>query len=153
MVRLVQVMLAGAVLAVLSGVYGLVVFDSAMAEALPQMQEDPSLGGIDTGALAGLTRTVAFISVFVGSVVGAGLWVLFAWLLGRGQGRVLGSVLGAVNGVGTLGSLFFTIDLLELLLQLLTLAVVVGAMVLLWLPATSAWFRAVKAADRSIRWT
>lgn len=152
-VRLVQVMLAGAVLAVLSGAYLLVVLDTSMAEALPQMQQDPALEGVDTEALAGFTRSAVWVAVVLGSLVGAGLWALFAWLFGRGQGRVVGTVLGAVNGVVTVGGLFLTLDLIELLLQLLTLAVIVGAMVLLWLPATSTWFRAVKAADRSTSWT
>lgn len=151
-VRLVQLMWAGTVLAVLVGAYGLLSLDSAVEEATTEVEQDMVGSGLDPGAFAEVMGPVALVTVLLTTLVVAGLWGLFAWLLGRGQGRVVATVLGAVNGLATLGGLFFTVDLVELLLQLLTLAVVVGALVLLWLPTTSAWFRAVAAAGRSTSW-
>lgn len=152
-VRLVQLMWAGVVLAVLVGAYGLLSLDSAVDEATTQVEQDLVGSGMDPGAFTEVMGPVALVTVLLTTLVVAGLWGLFAWLLGRGQGRVVATVLGAVNGLATLGGLFFTVDLVELLLQLLTLAVVVGALVLLWLPTTSAWFRAVAAAGRSTSWS
>ncbi len=124
-----------------------------MAEAMQQVERDLVGSGMDVESFAGFAGTISVVTVLVTSVVVAGLWGLFAWLFGRGQGRVVGTVLGAINGVGTLGGLFFYVDPLDLVLQLLTLAVVVGALVLLWLPATSTWFRAVKAGGPNAGWT
>ncbi|WP_380169050.1 hypothetical protein [Jannaschia sp. R86511] len=152
-VRLVQLMWAGAVLAVLTGVYGLLSIDRAVAQVMPQLEADLAAAGVDPAAAVDGTGWLVAVGLVVSTVVAAGLWALFAWLLGRGQGRVVGTVLGAVNGVGSVWGLFQALDLLELVLGLATLAVVAAGLVLLWRPTTSAWFLAVKAADRSIPWT
>ncbi len=151
-VQLVRTMWAGAVLALVTGAYGLLSVERAISEAMPQLERDMAQTGVDAEAVAGVAGWVVVVTLVVSTVVSVGLWVLFAWLFGRGQARVVGTVLGAVNGVGSLWGFFQPLDLLELVLTLVSLAVVVGAMVLLWLPATSAWFRAVKAADRSVPW-
>lgn len=151
-VQLVRTMWAGAVLAVLTGVYGLLSVEGAVSEALPQMEQDMADTGVDVASVAGIAGWVVVVTLVVSTVVVVALWSLFAWLFGRGQARVVGTVLGAVNGLGSLWGLFQSLDLIELVMNLVSLAVVVGAMVLLWLPSTSTWFRAVKAADRSIPW-
>lgn len=151
-VRLVRTMWSGAVLAVLTGAYGLLSVDDAVSEALPTLERDMAETGVDVASVAGIAGWVVVATLVVSTVVVVALWSLFAWLFGRGQARVVGTVLGAVNGLGSVWGLFQSLDLVELVLNLLSLAVVVAAMVLLWLPATSAWFRAVKAADRSTPW-
>ena len=148
-VRLVQTMAAGAVLTVVSAAYGLLTVDEALEQEPPGLQQDAEQAGLDADTMIGLTSTVAVASVAVGALVATGLWVLFAWLFSRAQGRVVGTVLAALNGLGSLFAVATAPDLVEGLLQALSLAVVVLGLVLLWRPATTAWFRAVAAARSS----
>lgn len=150
--RLVQLMWVGAVITVLIGAYGLLSVGSVVAGTTSQVEQDLQGSGLDASSFTDVVGPLAVASVVVTTVVSAALWALFAWLLSRGQGRVAGTVLGVINGVGTLAGLFFTVGIVDLLLQLLTLAVIVAALVLLWRPATTAWFRAVKAADPRNAW-
>lgn len=148
-VRLVQTMLAGAVLSLVGAAYGLLVFDEVVQSELPGLQQDAEQAGLDPDSMLGMTNTVAVVSIVVGALVAVGLWLLFAWLFNRGQGRVVGTVLGALNAAGSLFALVTAADLVDGVLQALSLAVIVLALVLLWRPATSAWFRAVAAARSS----
>lgn len=152
-VRLVQAMLAGAVVTVLSSAYAIFALDDIIAASLPDIEQVAVDLGTDTSTVVELATTFGVVAILVGTVVGAGLWLLFAWLFSRGQARVVGTVLGGLNALGTLLGLLGVVDAVELLLQLLSLVVVVLALVLLWLPTTSAWFRAVKVAGNRGAWS
>lgn len=150
--RLLQVMTAGAVLTALQGVYGLLTIDRSVASATTDLDQAALDAGMDPEALLAFVTTSAWVVGVVGLVVSVGLWVLFARLFSRGSARVLGTVLGALNGLGSLFGLLSPVSAVSVLLNLVVLAVIVLGLVLLWLPTTSAWFAAVAAARRRPTW-
>jgi hypothetical protein len=153
--RLRQVMVAGAVLAGLTGAYGLLSIDRLLTEAAPDLDQAAAESGMDPAALADLVSSVGAVVLVVVTLVTVGLWLLFARLFSRGQGRVVGTVLGAINAVSGLTALVgvaLGADPVELLLQTLTLVAVDTGLVLLWRPQTTAWFQAVTAARQRASW-
>ena len=140
---LVGVMGAGAVLAVLGILLSLLSTDQVMAEIVRALDE-MEMEGIDTDSFLAVGRPLFVGTVILFGLVEAGLWLLFAWLFARGRGRVLGTVLGAVNGLLLLFAVPTAVDTVELLRALLVLGVVVAGLVLLWLPSTRAWFAAAR---------
>lgn len=154
-VRLVQVMVLGAILSVLSGAYALLTIDDALAEVAVDLDGTAAEAGVDPAALADIAGAAGAVSIVLVTAVAAGLWLLFAALFSRGQGRVAGTVLGAINALGTLFGLFGLLagaGPVEALLTLLDAAVITAGLVLLWVPASSAWFRAMSAARQRSSW-
>ncbi|MFC3690024.1 hypothetical protein [Aquipuribacter hungaricus] len=151
-VRLGQVMLAGAVVAVLQGVHAAVAADDLLAGAAADLDEAATTSGLDPASFADLAGDVFLGVVLVVTVVTAGLWLLFARLFDRGSGRVVGTVLAALNGVTLVSGLLAPTDLLEWLLSAVMAALVVAGLVLLWRPASSAWFRAAAAGRPDLTW-
>jgi len=149
--RLRQVMLAGAVAAVLQGVYAVLVVDDLLAESAPDLEQIAAESGLDAGRLSEVAGSVTVGVLAVSTVVTAGLWLLFAQLFDRGSARVLGTVLGGLNGAILLVGLFAPSDLVEWVLTLVSAALVAAGLVLLWRPVTSAWFRAAAAATEQQR--
>lgn len=137
------VMVVGGVLALVAMALGLAGLDAAVDEGLA---EAGNVEGVDAATLETLTRSFGAVAVVLSGVVSAGLWFLFAWLFSRGSARVFGTVLGAVNAVGTLFALVTAPDSLTLALSLVQLLVIVAALVLLWRRPTGDWFAAMKAA-------
>jgi hypothetical protein len=154
--RLVQVMFLGALVALLANAYALFTVDSALAEAGADLDALATESGGDPAQLVDLVTTFGVVAIVVSGLLTIGLWLLFGWLFSQGRGRVAGIVLGIVNGalsaLAFLGSLL-AVDPVDLLLQLLNLAVIVAGLVLLWRPATSAWFAAVAAARQRTAWS
>lgn len=150
---LLQVMVAGGVVSVLIGLLGLLGIDQVVAETAAELEQMTVDSGMEPlGVSGGLLGSVAVGTILVSTVLTAGLWFLFAWLFSRGQARVLGTVLGAVNGVGTLFGLLGSLSALELGLNLVHLGLIVGGLVLLWRAETTAWFRALAQARTQARW-
>ncbi len=152
-VRLVQVMLVGAVASVLIGVNGLLSLDTLLADVTADLDQVAADSGIDSAQLNDIVSSTTAGAVVVGMVLSAGLWLLFAWLFRQGSARVLGTVLGGINAVGAVFAVIAPTSLTDLLLQLLHLAAIVAAFVLLWRPATSAWFGAVRTAKQPAGWS
>ncbi len=149
-VRLRQVMLSGAVAALLQGGYALLVVDDLLAVSAPELEQVARDSGMDAARFAEMTGTAFTVGVVVSTLLTAGLWLLFARLFDQGRARVPGTVLGALNGATLLLGLFAPDDLVAWLLTVLSSALVVAGLVLLWRPAASAWFGAV-AASRTDR--
>jgi len=139
-------MLAGAVTAVLQGVLAAATVDDLLADSAPDLEQIAIDSGLDAGRLNEVAGSVTIGVVVLSTVVSAGLWLLFARLFDRGSARVLGTVLGGLNGAGLLVGVFSPTDVVGWALSLVSAALVVAGLVLLWRPVTSAWFRAAAAA-------
>lgn len=148
-VRLVQLMLAGAVAALLQGVYAAFVVDDLVAESRAEIGQVAADTGLDAARFADFMTTAFLVVLAVSTLVSVGLWLLFARLFDRGSGRVVGTVLGALNGATLLFGLLQPADVIEWVLTAVSAAIVVAALVLLWRPATSAYFGAVAASRRT----
>lgn len=144
-VRLRQVMLTGAVAALLQGAYALLVADDVLARSAPELEQIARDSGLDAGRLVELTGTAFTVGVVLSTVVDVGLWLLFARLFDQGRGRVVGTSLGALNGATLLIGLLAPDDLGAWLLTVVSASLVVAGIVLLWRPASVAWFGAVAA--------
>lgn len=151
-VRLVQVMLAGAVVSVLQGVHAAFAADDLLLASAADLEETATASGIDPASFADLAGDVFLGVLLVVTVLTAGLWLLFARLFDRGSGRVVGTVLAGLHCVALLSGLLQPLDLLEWLLSAVMAALVVAALVLLWRPASSAWFRAAAAGRPDLTW-
>jgi hypothetical protein len=99
--------------------------------------------GLAGGALNGGAQSSSYL---IGSLIGIGLRGLFAFAVRRGAGyaRILLSLIAAISLLG-LGASFNAVSLV-------LVAMVVVAVVLLWLPSSNTYFRAVvseKAAAKA----
>lgn len=136
----VWLMIVGAVMTVVSTIYGLATLDVAADEASEELAGDPDLDGVD---VAGLVEGVGGVFVVLFGLIGVALWLLFAWLVNKGHNwaRITGTVLGALNllasllGLGGGG--------VNTLISLIVVLICIGGLVVLWLPATNQWFRQV----------
>ncbi|SDD17743.1 hypothetical protein [Auraticoccus monumenti] len=101
-------------------------------EATPEMVQASVTIGLVVAALSGL--------------VGTALWILNAVFCGRGAGwsRILATVLAGIFLLNALYSLSQPSPVLSKVVLVLTMAVALGAVVLLWLKPSSDWFRAVR---------
>ncbi len=143
----VYLMWAGAGLALVTGVVSALRAEAVMAEALavPELAADPRI--------AEVFLTSAKVAGFVGALVSAALWMWMASANGKGKGwaRVLASVGYGFTLLGLLVTALAapTGGLVDLLLGLPGFAVGTAAVVLLWLPASSRYYAAVRAVRRA----
>ena len=140
----VYLMVAGAVLQVIGAVIGFAGFDDAVDDAVQDPAfSDAGLTGSDAEAIV---ETTAAVTIIGSTVVAIALWLLFAWFVSRGMGwaRIVGTVLGGINGALSLFALLG--GGVGALLNLVFLAIIVGGLVVLWMPPTSQWFEAVRRA-------
>lgn len=110
--------------------------------ATPGLEVPPEL--IDASLAAGIG-----IAVLLG-LLGAALWALNAVFCRRGAqwSRVLGTVLGGVYLLNSVFSFLQPTPTIAMVLLVLTLLVVLATILTLWLPASNAWFGAVRAIRR-----
>lgn len=144
--RLLLVMVVGAVLELVSGVAGLLGLGDDLDQASVELDESLADSGIDPATFTSIFEGATVGIIVLTTVIGTGLWLLFAWLFSNGRGRVVGTVLGGINGVGGLAGLIGLRQPLDIALAVVLLAAIAVALVLLWRPATSAWFRGMSTA-------
>ncbi len=89
--------------------------------------------------------------VVLGALFSITLWGVFAFLVTRGFGwaRITGTVLGGFNALNVsfnMSAAASAGDAALVFAATALLGVIAAAIVLLWLPATSRWFEAVRAA-------
>lgn len=141
-------MYAGAILSLIGAVSTLL-FRGQIEEAVEEAAADARAEGVDLD----VDMFVNFgLVVGIGvSLLAAALWVWMAVMNDRGRNwaRITGTVFGAISLCGTPMNLAQpTITGPALVQSLLTLALVVTILVLLWMPATSAYFKAQSATPR-----
>lgn len=137
--RAVQLMYVGAALSVV----GIVVAWATKSQLRDQIAAaSPSLSSEDVES----ALTISLASATVVGLVAVGLWLWMAAANGAGRSwaRVVATVLG---GLGVLSAVFslMTATGVTVVTQLLSLALAVTILVLLWRPASSAYFRARSA--------
>ena len=141
----VTLMRLGAVLSAASVVLALVTFGAFKDDIAAQLNSSNitvTQEEIDTAVSVG----ISFV-VFIG-VVSVVLWLWMAWknAEGRAWARAVASVLGGLNVVftffGFVGGQYVG---LTLVLQTATLVIAVGALFLLWRPASTEYYDAVTA--------
>lgn len=130
------------------GIVGLIVFlgefdtirDTAVEEARRQVQREGS--PLDEAQLESITSAVLIGGVVIGLLISA-VELLFALFMrkGRNWARILLTVFGGIGVVSGLYSLT-TESGVQLALTVLSLPVVIGAIVTMYLPAANPWFRA-----------
>lgn len=129
------------------GIVGLIVFlgefdtirDTAVQEARRQVQRDGS--PLDEAQLQSITNAVLIGGVVIGLLVSA-VELLFAMFMrkGRNWARILLTVFGGIGVVSGLYSLTTEAGV-QLALTVVSLPVVIGAIVTMFLPAANPWFR------------
>ncbi|WP_338749990.1 hypothetical protein [Janibacter alittae] len=144
-VRAKYAMWAGAVLHLLTVLTAFVGMDDMRA----QIREELDRQGVaytDNTVDAAVALGVGF-SAFIG-IVGVVLWLLMAWLTGKGKGwaRIVATVLFAFYIVSFLVSLAQPTQALTLVVSLLVLIAGTAATFFLWQKDSTAWFRAHKAS-------
>ncbi|NYF97902.1 hypothetical protein [Janibacter cremeus] len=142
-VRAKYAMWAGAVLQLITILTSFV----GMGDMRAQVREELDRQGVsytDNTVDAAVALGIGF-SVFVG-VVGVILWVLMAWLNGKGKSwaRVVATVLFAFYIISFLISLAQPTQALTLVISLLVLIAGAAATFFLWQKDSTAWFRAHK---------
>lgn len=142
-VRAKYAMWAGAVLQLVTILTSFVGMDDMRAqvmEALDQQGVPYTESTIDAAVALG----VGF-SVFLG-VVGAILWVLMAWLNGKGKGwaRIVATVLFALFVISFLFSFAQATSAVTMIVNVLVLLAGAAAVFFLWQKDSTAWFRAHK---------
>jgi hypothetical protein len=90
------------------------------------------------------------ISLAIGTVIGllsVALWLWMAWANGAGKSwaRVVATVLGGLNVLSTVFALSSSSTGITLVTTVLSLVLAVAILVLLWRPASSAYFQARSA--------
>ncbi|WP_028047267.1 hypothetical protein [Cellulomonas sp. URHE0023] len=138
--RAVQLMYAGAALSLI----GIVVAWATKNQLRDTLAESsPSLTPADVDTAV----TIALVSATVVGLIAVGLWLWMAAANGAGKSwaRIVATVLGGLGVVSTLFSLRSATGT-SIALNLLSLVLAVAILVLLWLPASSAYFRARSAS-------
>jgi hypothetical protein len=134
-------MYVGAALSVLGLVLTLTQRD-AMADAARNAA--PSGSTIDVDALVSITMAVAVVS----ALIGTGLWIWMAIMNGKGRSwaRVLSTVFGGLSILSFLASLAQSARTPVTLIQgLVSVALAVTILVLLWKKESTAYYRARSA--------
>ena len=98
--RLVQVMHAGAVAALLQGLYAALVVDDLLETSAADLEQVALDSGIDPARFADVAGQAFLVFLGVSTLLTVGLWLLFGRLFDRGRGQVAGTVLGVVNLLG-----------------------------------------------------
>ncbi len=146
----VKLMWAGAALAVIGAVLGLMTTDKAtVAEQMREADAGVTQTEIDAGYISSMVILVIF------SLIAVGLWAWMAWKNGQGRSwaRVVATVLGGLGILSILGSLAFAgamgagggggVGSIILGLAQIVLAVVI--LVLLWKKESTEYYEAVSA--------
>lgn len=143
----VKLMFVGAALAALGVVIGLVTTGSdstrdSIRDTLRDNNVDASESAIDSAV------TIGMISTVVVGVIGVVLWLLMAKFNGDGKkwARIVATVLGALSVLSTL--LSFTqpaTGALTIVLNLVSLLLAIGILVLLWKPESTRYYQAQSA--------
>lgn len=143
-VRAKYAMWAGAVLQVVTILTAVVGMDDMRAQVTDALDEQGA-PYTESTVDAAVTLGIGF-SVFLG-IVGAILWVLMAWLNGKGKGwaRITATVLFALFVISFLFSLAQATTAVTLIVNVLVLIVGAAATFFLWQKDSTAWFQAHKA--------
>jgi hypothetical protein len=144
----VKLMYAGAVLSVLSLIYGLATLGSLKDDIAQQMRDsDPTV----TQSTIDAAYSVGIASAIVGGAITVLLWLWMAWKNGQGRSwaRVVATVLGVLNVVFTLfGFAVGTSKTVSVVLSLINVVLGVVILVLLWKKESSEFYAASEAARR-----
>lgn len=137
--RAVQLMYVGAVLG-LVGVIAAWATKGALRDQLETAGTSLTSSELDTAV------TIALATATVIGLIGVGLWLWMAAAnkAGKSWARVLGTVFGGLNIVSVLLSLANSTGV-TIALQLVSVALAVTILVLLWRPASSAYYKARSA--------
>lgn len=143
-VRAKYAMWAGAVLQLVTILTSFVGMDDMRAQVMESLDQQGvayTENTIDAAVALGLG-----FSVFLG-VVGAVLWVLMAWLNGKGKGwaRIVATVLFALFVISFLISLAQAMTAVTMIVNVLVLLAGAAAIFFLWQKDSTAWFRAHKS--------
>lgn len=142
----VKLMLFGAGLSVLTLIYSLTTLGDLKDEIREQaIKDDPNVSQstIDAAYAIGISFAVIF------GLFGALLWVWMAWKNGQGRSwaRVVATVFGGLNVLGALFTFSSgTADSLSVGSTLVSLALAVIILVLLWKPESTRFYQASAAA-------
>ncbi|MGY0501137.1 hypothetical protein ACWZHB_21860 [Nocardia sp. FBN12] len=134
------VMLAGAVVTVLSMAYSLTLLDKTRSDAL-----DAS-GGVLRGESLDLLVYASVGGAMVSAVVTAGLWVWMAFVCraGKNWGRITGTVFFGINAlfyvIGTVMAFVTSTVGIALVFSTVTVAIGLAAVILLWNSMSSPFF-------------
>jgi hypothetical protein len=146
--RAVLLMKVGAALSVLSILITLLTRDSLRSQVQSTLRKsNPALTSqqIDTAVSIGVVTAV------VVGLISAGVWWWMASANGKGRSwaRIVATVLGALSVLSLVSSLAQgQMTALNLIVSLVSLAVAVTVLVLLWRKESSAYYDAVKAQQR-----
>lgn len=138
----VRLMWLGAGLSLVGLVVSMATLGGSTDDLRRQLREDdPALSqsAIDTAV------TIGIASAVVGGLVGAALWAWMAWKNGQGRSwaRVVATVLAGLNIVFTLGGLALGgTQAVGLVTSLLTLALGIATLVLMWRKDSSEFYAA-----------
>lgn len=158
----------GGLLAVVSSLF-LFTMDTAemKAQMVTEMEKQPSYDPsvIDAQEMADMFIPIMQIGGAVLGLITLGLWIWMAIMNGKGRNwaRITGTVLGGLSllsslssignmaGNAALGGMSVPMSTGSIVLAVVDPLLVVAILVLLWLPASSAYFNAVGAAKRQQR--
>ncbi len=143
-VRAKYAMWAGAVLQVLSILAGFFLIDdmrTAVEDAMSEAGTAIDPAAVDLAVTAGLV-----MSVVIG-LIGTALWLVTAWLAGRGKGwaRIMATVLFVLYVLSFLVNLTQPQPMLSTIVAVVMLIVGAVALFFLWQKPSTAWFQAHKA--------
>lgn len=147
-----KLMYAGAGITLISGLLSLFTDQDAVRDQVRQSLEAAGqatdAGSVDAAVQLGMVMGI------VVAVVSAGLWVLMAWLNGKGLGwaRIVATVLGILGVLLTVTGLIGAAALpgaasagaLNMVISIVTGLIALAVVVLLWRPDANAFFAAHK---------
>ncbi|HKB32079.1 MAG TPA: hypothetical protein VKD26_14745 [Streptosporangiaceae bacterium] len=137
----VKLMYAGAAVSIVGLIIGLATaggLKSAIRKARPKL----------TTAQVNSSATFLVVATVVIGLIGAGLWLWMAWANKRGRpwARILSSVFFAIATLNTVAGFSQPGDALSKILTVLVWLVGLGAIILLWRPESSAFYKASSGA-------
>ncbi|HUK72597.1 MAG TPA: hypothetical protein VLW50_28175 [Streptosporangiaceae bacterium] len=133
----VKLMYAGAAVSVVGLVIGLATSGGLKGEI---KKANPKLTAVQVSHGA----TLILITTVVTGLIGAGLWLWMAWANKRGKAwaRILASVFFGISTLNALASFAQPGDLLNKVLTVVVWLIGLGAIILLWRPDASAYYKA-----------